>query len=104
VVLERTSRINNNNFLPFMSVDLREQFRLNLPYTDKYKIRYTEKLFVQLIFLCFRSGLLALSPKQMKLFSRWARPDEFCSAPVMVGENGADCWSIIRAKVPLHSK
>jgi hypothetical protein len=39
VVLERTSRINNNNFLPFMSVDLREQFRLNLPYTDKYRIR-----------------------------------------------------------------
>jgi calpain-7 len=47
VVLERTSRINNNNFLPFMSVDLREQFRLNLPYTDKYKIKQLKnKLFV----------------------------------------------------------
>jgi calpain-7 len=42
----------------------------------------------------FRSGFLALSPKQMKQFGRWARPDEICSAPVMVGENGVDCWSI----------
>ncbi|XP_059480440.1 calpain-7-like [Neocloeon triangulifer] len=75
MVLERTSRINNNEFVPFMVVDLREQFRLTMPYTDK-------------------SGLLALSPKQIKNFARWARPDEISPAPVMVGQNGVDCWSI----------
>ncbi|CAB3367395.1 Hypothetical predicted protein [Cloeon dipterum] len=75
LVLERTSRINKNEFVPFMSVDLREQFRLTMPYTDK-------------------SGFLALSPKQSKNFARWARPDEICPNPVMFGENGVDCWSI----------
>ncbi|KAF4526491.1 hypothetical protein B566_EDAN013779 [Ephemera danica] len=75
LVLERTSRINNNEFVPFMSVDLREQFRLTMPYTD-------------------RTGFLALSPKQAKNFARWARPEEICSEPVMVAPGGVDCWSI----------
>jgi calpain-7 len=58
-----------------MSVDLREQFRLTMPYTD-------------------RSGHLALSPKQLKHFARWARPEEICAEPTMVAQGGVDCWSI----------
>lgn len=34
-VLEYTSKINENIFVPFMSVDLRDRFVFSIPFTDK---------------------------------------------------------------------
>ncbi|XP_063233327.1 calpain-7-like [Bacillus rossius redtenbacheri] len=74
-VLLQTSRINGIEYLPFMSVDLDEKFQYKLPFSD-------------------RDGLLALSPKQRRDFSRWARPADFCKEPVMVAGQFVDCFSI----------
>ncbi|CAG2066380.1 unnamed protein product, partial [Timema podura] len=74
-VLLQTSRINNIEYLPFMSVDLDERFQYTLPFTD-------------------RDGLLALSPKQHKNFSKWTRPSDFCPEPKMVVGQHVDCFSI----------
>lgn len=34
-VLEHTSHINSNVFVPFMSVDLKDKFVFSIPFTDK---------------------------------------------------------------------
>ncbi|KAL2084694.1 hypothetical protein ACEWY4_020212 [Coilia grayii] len=64
-VLRSTSKINGIEYVPFMSVDLRERFAFPLPFTDK-------------------RGKLALAPKQSAIFSRWVRPDEICNNPTMI--------------------
>ncbi|KAG9345099.1 hypothetical protein JZ751_009640 [Albula glossodonta] len=64
-VLRSTSRINGIEYVPFMSVDLKERFAFPVPFSDK-------------------RGKLALSPKQQNVFSRWVRPDEICNNPTMI--------------------
>ena len=64
-VLRRTSNINGRDYLPFMSVDLKEKFAYSLPFTDK-------------------DGALALAPKQEKSFARWVRPEDITSSPKMI--------------------
>ncbi|XP_033836943.1 calpain-7 isoform X2 [Periophthalmus magnuspinnatus] len=64
-VLRTTSTINGIPYVPFMSVDLKERFAFPVPFSDKV-------------------GKLALSPKQKAIFSRWVRPDEFCTNPTMI--------------------
>lgn len=74
-VLLQTSRINKNEFVPFMSVDLGERFQYAIPFSDK-------------------DGELALSSKQKHDFDRWVRPEEFCSDPKIIVGNHPDCFSI----------
>ncbi|XP_039286093.1 calpain-7 [Nilaparvata lugens] len=74
-VLLATSRINKHEYVPFMSVDLKERFQYAIPFSD-------------------RDGALQLSPKQQKDFARWARPDEFCSDPKMVVGQLVDFFAI----------
>ncbi|XP_066483406.1 calpain-7 isoform X4 [Tiliqua scincoides] len=64
-VLRKTSKINGIEYVPFMSVDLRERFAFPLPFSDK-------------------CGKLPLSPKQKAMFSRWVRPDEIANNPTMI--------------------
>ncbi|XP_051576823.1 calpain-7-like isoform X2 [Myxocyprinus asiaticus] len=64
-VLRKTSKINGIEYVPFMSVDLRERFAFPVPFSDK-------------------CGKLALSPKQKAIFSRWVRPDDICNNPTMI--------------------
>ncbi|KAM9308611.1 calpain-7 [Gastrophryne carolinensis] len=64
-VLRKTSKINGIEYVPFMSVDLKERFAFPMPFSDRY-------------------GKLALSPKQKALFSRWVRPDEITNNPIMI--------------------
>ncbi|XP_040208994.1 calpain-7 isoform X2 [Rana temporaria] len=64
-VLRKTSKINGIEYVPFMSVDLKERFAFPMPYSDRY-------------------GKLALSPKQKAIFSRWVRPDEITNNPIMI--------------------
>ncbi|ELU09786.1 hypothetical protein CAPTEDRAFT_220858 [Capitella teleta] len=63
-VLRTTSYINGREYVPFLSVDVREKFALPLPFNDK--------------------RLLPLSAKQKASLNRWARPDEYMSDPSMV--------------------
>ncbi|KAF6208826.1 hypothetical protein GE061_014567 [Apolygus lucorum] len=71
-----TSKINNLEFVPFMTVDYSEKF-------DYRPQRFTD-----------RDGYLRLSPKQQENFHKWARPDELCDAPKMVAGTFIDCFSI----------
>ncbi|XP_041104033.1 calpain-7-like isoform X1 [Polyodon spathula] len=64
-VLRKTSKINGIEYVPFMSVDLKERFAFPMPFSDKF-------------------GKLALSPKQKAIFSRWVRPDEISNNPTMI--------------------
>lgn len=64
-VLKKTSNINGRDYLPFMSIDLKEKFAYSLPFSDK-------------------DGALALAPKQKKNFARWARPEDISSNPKMI--------------------
>lgn len=64
-VLRKTSKINGIEYVPFMSVDLRERFAFPVPFSDK-------------------CGKLALSPKQKAIFSRWVRPDDISNNPIMI--------------------
>ncbi|KAE8596892.1 hypothetical protein XENTR_v10016272 [Xenopus tropicalis] len=64
-VLRKTSKINGIEYVPFMSVDLRERFAFPMPFSDKM-------------------GKLALSPKQKAIFSRWVRPDDITNNPTMI--------------------
>uniref|UniRef100_A0A4W3K982 Calpain 7 n=3 Tax=Callorhinchus milii TaxID=7868 RepID=A0A4W3K982_CALMI len=64
-VLRKTSKINGIEYVPFMSVDLKERFAFPMPFSD-------------------RAGQLVLSPKQKALFSRWVRPDELSNNPTMI--------------------
>lgn len=72
-VLRFTSFINRREYVPFLVVDLKEQFAYPLPYSDK-------------------DGKLILSPKQIKSFKKWVRPDEICPHPKMI--EVIDCYSI----------
>lgn len=73
--LFHTSRINNNEFVPFMDIDLGEKFHYAIPFSDK-------------------DGLLALSPKQRREFARWVRPEEVCADPCILLGNSPDYYSI----------
>ncbi|XP_038596350.1 calpain-7 isoform X3 [Tachyglossus aculeatus] len=64
-VLRKTSKINGVEYVPFMSVDLRERFAFPMPFSDKY-------------------GKLPLSPKQKAMFSKWVRPDDLTNNPTMI--------------------
>ncbi|XP_062980483.1 calpain-7 isoform X3 [Elgaria multicarinata webbii] len=64
-VLRKTSKINGIEYVPFMSVDLRERFAFPVPFSDK-------------------CGKLPLSPKQKAMFSRWVRPDDISNNPIMI--------------------
>ncbi|XP_043919936.1 calpain-7 [Protopterus annectens] len=64
-VLRKTSKINGIEYVPFMSVDLRERFAFPMPFSD-------------------RSGKLPLSPKQKAIFSKWVRPADFSNNPTMI--------------------
>lgn len=74
LVLLATSRINAREYVPFMSIDLKEKFQYAIPFSDK-------------------DGPLALSPKQKMAFDKWARPRDYCEDPVMVLGN-VDPYSI----------
>lgn len=74
-VLLHSSHINDNEFVPFMSVDLSEKFQYAIPFTDK-------------------DGLLELAPKQKSEFARWCRPEEIFASPRMVMGNYVDYYSI----------
>ncbi|XP_042672635.1 calpain-7 isoform X3 [Centrocercus urophasianus] len=64
-VLRKTSKINGIEYVPFMSVDLRERFAFPMPFSDK-------------------CGKLPLSPKQKAMFARWVRPDDITNNPTMI--------------------
>nr|XP_044991974.1 calpain-7 isoform X3 [Jaculus jaculus] len=64
-VLRTTSKINGIEYVPFMSVDLRERFAYPMPFCD-------------------RLGKLPLSPKQKTTFSKWVRPEDLTSNPTMI--------------------
>lgn len=72
-VLRRTSVINGREYVPFMSIDLREKFAYPLPFSDK-------------------DGKLILSPKQKTSFAKWVRPEDISSKPVLI--EVIDCFSI----------
>lgn len=74
-VLLSTSRINEREYVPFMSIDLKEKFQYAIPFSDK-------------------DGFLALSPKQRVAFEKWSRPIEYCEDPVMVFGGQVDPYSI----------
>ncbi|XP_044583810.1 calpain-7-like isoform X2 [Cotesia glomerata] len=74
-VLLTTSHINDNEFVPFMSVDLAEKFKFSTVFVDK-------------------DGLLELAPKQKNSFARWARPSDIFSEPKMLMNNHVDYFSI----------
>ncbi|KAM5279558.1 calpain-7 isoform 6-T6 [Ctenodactylus gundi] len=64
-VLRTTSKINGIEYVPFMSVDLRERFAYPMPFCDRW-------------------GKLPLSPKQKTTFSKWVRPEDLTSNPTMI--------------------
>ncbi|GJQ86062.1 hypothetical protein Trydic_g10262, partial [Trypoxylus dichotomus] len=74
-VLFHTSKINNNEFVPFMNIDLSEKFQFAIPFTDK-------------------DGCLALSPKQKRDFHKWVRPDEICRDPCILYGDYPNYFSI----------
>jgi len=74
-VLLYSSHINDNEFVPFMSIDLAEKFQYAIPFTDK-------------------DGLLELAPKQKPDFAGWRRPEELYSDPKMVIGHNVDYYSI----------
>ncbi|XP_036756881.2 calpain-7 isoform X3 [Manis pentadactyla] len=64
-VLRTTSKINGIEYVPFMSIDLRERFAYPMPFCDRW-------------------GKLPLSPKQKATFSKWVRPEDLASNPAMI--------------------
>jgi len=72
-VLAVTSLINGREYVPFMPGDLQEKFTYLVPFSDKH-------------------GKLSMSPKQIKSFSKWCRPDEISPDPKVI-EN-IDCFNI----------
>ena len=72
-VLRQTSQINNNEYLPFLSIDLKERFAFPLPFTDK-------------------NGFLPLSDKQRRNLAKWARLEDLCQNPSIIKE--IDSFSI----------
>lgn len=74
-VLLTTSKINKHDYVPFMSIDLKERFQYSIPFSDK-------------------DGYLALSPKQKREFATWIRPSEICSEPCIVYGNSPNYLNI----------
>lgn len=66
-VLRTTSVINGREYVPFMSVDLKEKFAYPVPFSDK-------------------CGKLALAQKQTQRFSKWVRPDEIIDSPCVINK------------------
>ncbi|XP_035585107.1 calpain-7 isoform X2 [Zalophus californianus] len=64
-VLRTTSKINGIEYVPFMSIDLRERFAYPMPFCDRW-------------------GKLPLSPKQKTTFSKWVRPEDLTNNPTMI--------------------
>lgn len=73
-VLRTTSIINGREYVPFLSVDLRERFSYPMPFAD-------------------RDGLLVLSPKQKLSFTGWRRLEELSPEPSVVSDS-VDCFAI----------
>lgn len=84
-VLFHSSCINDNEFVPFMNIDLAEKFRYAIPFTDK-------------------DGLLELAPKQKLDFARWCRPEELYSEPKIVIGHHVDYYSIKQTVSNTHLK
>ena len=61
-VLIKTSTINNNEYVPFMNIDLMERFQYAIPFSDP-------------------DGLLELSSKQKYDLGSWIRPKDICNSP-----------------------
>lgn len=72
-VIKTTSRINNREFVPFLNVDLKERFGYLSEFTDK-------------------DGLLQLSEKQKRHFSKWLRLNQLVENPRII--KSIDCFSI----------
>ena len=72
-VLARTSLINGREYVPFLSVDLREKFAFPVPFTDRH-------------------GKLTLAPKQKNKLVKWVRPEEYMSQPTVLLM--VDCYSV----------
>ena len=72
-VLMKTSLINGREYVPFLSIDLREKFAFPMPFSDK-------------------DGKLSLSPKQTAKLVKWARPEEFMNDPCVL--YAVDCFSV----------
>ncbi|GFQ64611.1 calpain-7 [Trichonephila clavata] len=72
-VLRTTSVVNGREYVPFMSIDLKERFAYPINFSDK-------------------DGKLALSPKQRTVFNRWVRLEDISSKPVLI--ELVDCFSI----------
>ncbi|GFT07263.1 calpain-7 [Nephila pilipes] len=72
-VLRTTSVVNGREYVPFMSIDLKERFAYPISFSDK-------------------DGKLALSPKQKSYFNRWVRLEDISSKPVLI--DLIDCFSI----------
>lgn len=72
-VIKTTSRINNREFVPFLNVDLKERFGYLTEFTDK-------------------DGLLQLSEKQKRHFSKWLRISQLIENPRII--KSIDCFSI----------
>lgn len=72
-VLRHTSIINGREYVPFLSIDLKERFSYPIPYCD-------------------RDGLLVLSPKQKSNFAEWLRLDELSANPMII--TSVDCFTI----------
>ncbi|GAB0097193.1 calpain-7 [Sergentomyia squamirostris] len=75
IVLEYTSHINKNVFVPFMSIDLTDKFIYTIPFTDP-------------------DGLLPLAPKQKAELTSWMRISELSEDPKMVQGQNIDYFSI----------
>lgn len=74
-VLEHTSHINTNIFVPFMSIDTKERFVFSIPFTDK-------------------DGMLELAPKQKRDLVEWRRINELAEAPNLIVGRTPDFYSI----------
>jgi calpain-7 len=66
-VLKATSIINGREYVPFLSIDLKERFAYPIPYTDN-------------------EGMLALSSKQKERFAKWCRLDQLHPDPKIYHE------------------
>ncbi len=77
-VLARTSLINGREYVPFLSVDLREKFSFPVPFSDKH-------------------GKLSLAPKQKAKLVAFMRPSEFMRDPKAL--QLVDCFSVTQTVV-----
>ncbi|MFH4979885.1 hypothetical protein AB6A40_006594, partial [Gnathostoma spinigerum] len=64
-VLATTSNINGRQYVPFLTIDLKEKFAYPVPFSDPH-------------------GHLKLSSKQLKHLKGWMRPSEFMEDPKVI--------------------